>query len=166
MVLALIGFGLFAFFTFTGNSYHKMRAIGVVTEDLICDILFVVSPLLVGLAAFAAYIVIVKRYYGRKNTMLVMAIMFVCFSWIAYLAKGIDTNRVMHKIKSPDGKYYLYYVQERNDYLDTDWMRVYRRTGLFTYDAVFSVDNDKTDLIEWNDDGAEFDGKKCEYSSY
>ena len=166
MALALIGFALLAFFTFTGNSYKKMRAIGCVTEDMISDILFVISPLLVGLAAFAAYIVIVKRYYGRKNTMLVMAIMFVCFSWIAYLTKGIDTDRVLHKIKSPDGKYYLYYVQERNDYLDTDWMRVYRRTGLFTYDAVFSVDNDKIDLLEWDDKGVEYDGKIYDYSWY
>ena len=164
--LALLFGCLFTFLAFTGNSYRKMRAIGCITEDLISDILFVISPLLMGIAALAAFIVIVKRCYGRKRLMLVMAIMFICFSGIAYLARGIDTNRIMRELESPDGKHMLYYVQERNDYLGTDWMRVYRRTGFFTYDAVFSVDNDKTDLIKWDDNDVEYNGKIYEYSSY
>lgn len=166
LALAILCFALLLFLVFTGNSYVKMRAVGNVTEDLICDILFISTPVVTGLAALADLIVIIKRCYGPKIFMSAMAGMFIVIGAIVFLARGVRTDRLMRSFESPDGKHMLYYVQEHNGYIETERMRVYRRTGMLTYDALFTVDNSKAGLIEWDDDGVRFDNEKFEYSSY
>ena len=167
-VLSVLSVVLLFTLMFTENSYKTMRTVGAATEDMICDILFVFAPLAMGLAALSALIVIVKRCYGSKMFMSTMSVMFLVFSLLVLLGRGIRTDRIMRTFESPDGKHSLYYVQEHDDdnYISPDTMRVYRRKDRFTYEALFTVDNDKTDLISWENDGVVFDDQKYEYSSF
>lgn len=166
LALAIFCFSLLLFLAFTGNSYVKMRAVGNITEDIICDVLFICAPLITGVAALTALIVIIKRCYGPKIFMSAMSGMFIAIGAIVFLARGVRTDRLMRTFESPDGSHMLYYVQEHNGYIETERMRVYRRTSMFTYDALFTVDNSKVDLIKWDNDGVRFNDEKFDYSSY
>ena len=164
--MAILFAGLLGYLTFTSDSNEKMRAVGSVTEDMICDILFVAVPLFIGLAALSSLIVIIKRCYGRKLFMIAMSIMFIGFAAIVFWGRGVRTDRTMRSLESPDGQHMLYYVQEYSERSGTDWMRIYRRTDECEYEALFSIDNDKTDLIAWSVYGVEYDDKKYDYSTY
>lgn len=166
LVLGILFIGLLGFLVFTDSSDKEMMAVGNITEDIICDILFVAIPFAFGLAALFALIVIIKRGYGDKLFLIASSVMFIGLAVLVFLGRGISTDRIIRNLESSDGQYKLYYVQEYSERTRNEWMRVYRRTGAFTYEELFSVDNDKTDLIKWGNDGVRFDNEKFDYSSY